>query len=358
MKVIVYAITKNEEKFVNRWYNSMKEADEIYVLDTGSTDNTVDLLRKMGVNVKVEKIEPWRFDVARNKSLDMVPLDVDICVCTDLDEVFDKGWRKKLEDIFKDNNRVRYNYIWSFDKYGNPAVNFYQEKIHCRNGYVWVNPVHEVLKCNLENEKVITTDEITLKHYPDSNKSRSSYLPLLELAVKENPENDRNMHYLGREYMFYGKYDDAINTLKKHLELPSATWSEERCASLRFISRCYRYKKDYNNALKYGLLAISECPNNREPYFETAYIYYEIGNYKMCSLYLEAAYEIKQNLKTYINEPSCYNGTLEDLLAVCYYYLEQYDLSLEFVNKALELDPENERIINNKKLIELKKSAY
>ena len=40
-KVCVYAISKNEEKFVSRWVESMKEADEIYVLDTGSTDNTV-----------------------------------------------------------------------------------------------------------------------------------------------------------------------------------------------------------------------------------------------------------------------------------------------------------------------------
>ena len=41
LKVAVYAISKNEEKFVKRWYESMKEADSIYVLDTGSTDNTV-----------------------------------------------------------------------------------------------------------------------------------------------------------------------------------------------------------------------------------------------------------------------------------------------------------------------------
>ena len=46
-KVCVYAICKNEEKFVKRWVNSMKEADEIYVLDTGSTDNTIKLLKKL-----------------------------------------------------------------------------------------------------------------------------------------------------------------------------------------------------------------------------------------------------------------------------------------------------------------------
>ena len=91
LKVGVYAISKNEEKFVNRWANSMKEADYIYVLDTGSTDNTVKLLKKNNINVKVLEIKPWRFDIARNKSLELLPKDTDICVCTDLDEVLEKG---------------------------------------------------------------------------------------------------------------------------------------------------------------------------------------------------------------------------------------------------------------------------
>ena len=123
-KVYVYAISKNEEKFVNRWINSVSEADKVFVLDTGSTDKTVKKLKEKGAIVKSKKIEPFRFDVARNLSLEMVPKDADICVCIDLDEVLEKGWRKKLEEIWnEDTNRLRYNYNWSFDKYNNPSVN-------------------------------------------------------------------------------------------------------------------------------------------------------------------------------------------------------------------------------------------
>lgn len=82
-KVCVYAICKNEEKFVKRWVKSMMEVDDVYVLDTGSNDNTVKLLKELGVHVKKKKIKPWRFDVARNESLKMVPDDTDICVCTE-----------------------------------------------------------------------------------------------------------------------------------------------------------------------------------------------------------------------------------------------------------------------------------
>ena len=351
MKIIVYAITKNESKFVERWYESMKEADEIYVLDTGSTDDTVNKLKKLKVNVKKEIINPWRFDVARNKSLDMVPLDADVCVCTDLDEVFTKGWRKTLEENIKDNNRIRYNYIWSFDKYGKPAVNFLQEKIHTRQGYKWVNPVHEVLQCSLENEKISVINEITLNHYPDNEKSRSSYLPLLELAVKEDPTNDRNMHYLGREYMYYKKWSDSIETLKKHLLMPSATWKDERSASMRFISICYQNLKDYNEALKYSIMAIGEAPYLREGYYETGKIYYELKDYEKAIHYLELALLIKENPKSYINDPLCYNGIIEDLLSISYYYTNNFYKSLSYVEKALALDPDNERIIKNKELI-------
>ena len=71
MKIVVYAICKNEEAFVERWMDSMAEADEIVVLDTGSTGGTVEALRRRGAAVTVESITPWRFDVARNRSLDL-----------------------------------------------------------------------------------------------------------------------------------------------------------------------------------------------------------------------------------------------------------------------------------------------
>ena len=57
MKVVVYAICKNEEAHIKRWYESMKEADEIYVLDTGSSDNSVNLLKSLGVNVKEKNMK-------------------------------------------------------------------------------------------------------------------------------------------------------------------------------------------------------------------------------------------------------------------------------------------------------------
>ena len=348
MKICVYAISKNEEKFVSRWVKSMKEADEIFVLDTGSTDNTVNKLQELGVNVTQKIITPWRFDIARNESLKLVPVDTDICVCTDLDEVFEPGWRKKLEEQWtKDATRARYNYNWSLDKNNKPIVNFNIEKIHTRKNYKWIHPVHEVLSYTKENEKIITINDITVNHYPDSTKSRSSYLPLLELSVQEDPEDDRNMHYLGREYMYNGKWNQAITTLKKHLSLKKATWKDERAASMRFISRCYKNLNNYPEARDYLNQAIKEAPNLRDAYVERALLEYEQSNYKEVEKYCLKALKITTHEKTYINEPFSWDHTIYDLLAISCYYQEKYNYAVYFSNLALQISPENERLNKN-----------
>lgn len=350
-KVCVYAICKNEEKFVKRWVKSMSEADEIYVLDTGSNDNTVKLLKENGVFVTTKKINPWRFDVARNESLALVPEDTDICVCTDLDEIFLPGWREKLEKIWNENTtRIRYTYNWHFDEYNNPDVFFYIEKIHKRHGYKWTHPVHEILSYN-GTENTITTDLITVNHYPDHNKSRSSYLPLLELSVSEDPEDDRNMHYLGREYMYYGKYQEAIDTLIKHLQLKNATWKDERCASMRFIARCYANIKRYDEAFMWLNKAINEAPHLRDPYVETALIYYNLEDYENTIHYCQKALAITKKNKTYINETFSWNHTIYDLIAISYFNLKNYSESYNYALLARELSPKNERLIKNVEII-------
>ena len=240
-RICVYAIAKNEEKFAARWAENMSEADEIVVLDTGSSDRTAEILSTFPkVTVHSAEISPWRFDTARNLSLSLVSEDADYCVCTDLDEVFEKGWRQALEKaLSSDPDSVSYRYTWSFneDKTENTVFNI--EKIHRRHGFLWTHPVHEVLKYTRDGTPfTVFAENLRLYHYPDSKKSREQYLPLLELSVKENPEDDRNMHYLGREYMFHRRYSEAVEVFGRHLSLKSAIWADERCASMRYTARC------------------------------------------------------------------------------------------------------------------------
>ncbi len=354
MKICVYAICKNESKFVDRWVDSMSEADSIHVLDTGSSDDTVTRLQKRGVHVESREINPWRFDVARNLSLDMVPQDADVCVCTDLDEVFEKGWREKVENSWqKSTTRARYNFNWSFDEHQRPAVSFYIEKMHTRHNYRWHHPVHEILQpLDGTIENIITIKDITVNHYPDLTKPRTGYLPLLELSVKENPEDDRNMHYLGREYMYYERWNDCIDTLIKHLHLKTATWKDERSASMRFIARAYTALERYDEARMWLDKAIEETPYLRDPYIERAILEYNLKNYQDVIKYGNESLKITTHAKTYINEVFSWNNTIYDLLSIAYYYLHDKDNALKNVDIALKMEPNDERLKHNKELFE------
>lgn len=284
----------------------------------------------------------------------MIPDDMDICICLDLDEVMAPGWKDALlKDWQDDTDRLRYIYNWLIDEEGKPKVTYYADKIHKRKGFKWVNPVHEVLAFEAQ-EKQTFTDNLVINHYPDSTKSRGSYLPLLELSVKENPENDRNVHYLGREYMFYGRWNDAIDTLIKHLKLKSATWKDERCASMRFIARCYKNLERYDEAKMWLEKAIKEAPYLRDPYTEMALLYYTLEDYDNIIKYATKALEIKNNEKSYINEIFSYDETLNDLLSLAYFYKGDQDMAIKNAKLALEINSKNERIKNNLKIMQEK----
>ncbi len=352
MKICVYAITKNESKHVKRWYESMKEADDIYVLDTGSTDDTVKLLKELGVHVETKIINPWRFDVARNESLKLVPDDTDLYVCTDLDEVFAKGWRKLIEEKMNpDTTRIKYLYNWSFKDDGiTPATTFYLDKIHTK-GYHWTHPVHEVLMP--EGKEVFQLiDGIVLNHHQDFGKSRNSYLPLLELSVKEDPDDDRNVHYLGREYMYYNRNYDAIKTLHKHLTLPKATWKDERCASMRYMGRCYHRLGFNEEAEMWFKKAEQEAPYLREGYIELAGLYNELKKPEKVLEELDKAFKITEKSQYYLNEVFAWDSFPYDLYAINAYNLGKYKQAIIYNQKAIELNPDEERLKNNQKYYE------
>ncbi len=352
LKIAVYAICKNEEKFVDRWMDAVKEADMVIVADTGSNDSTVKKLKSRGAICHEIKVDPWRFDVARNRALSFVPEDVDICVSTDLDEVFEPGWREKIEKVWTPETS-RLHYLFSHG--GNTGPKFWKEKIHKRHGFKWVRPVHEILEyVGEEPYSALWEESIQLNHYPDRGKPRSQYLPLLELSAKEFPDDDRNMHYLGREYMYYGMWDKCIETLKHHLSMPNAGWKDERCASMRFIARAYKAKNDMDLARSWLYKAIAEAPHTREPYVEMARLAYDEKDWPRVYHMVEEALKIRNRPASYLNEAFCWDATIYDLGANSCFVLGMFKKAYEFVKTAVEMAPHDKRLKSNMEMIESK----
>jgi len=94
----VYGICKNEIESVENYLNSFSEADYVCLLDTGSTDGTWEYLKEAqkkypNLIIEQKEIKPWRFDMARNESMKLIPKETTMFFMADLDEVIkEKGW--------------------------------------------------------------------------------------------------------------------------------------------------------------------------------------------------------------------------------------------------------------------------
>lgn len=229
IKICCYAIAASEpEAFIDRWLESMKGADYITVLVTKENDPNYSyfLSKKKDypqLIVEQKTIKPWRFDVARNESMKLIPEDSDVLVCTDIDETLDERfWDDLRKCVFEHPNfeRIFYRYAWSHDDKGNPKWVFWYDKITQPKGWRWDYPVHEALKCDrekyrYEGQYYLNKDIVYLHHYPDQTKSRGSYLGLLEKRAEEYPDDLYGLFYLAREYSFVRNWAAAIQTAFK-----------------------------------------------------------------------------------------------------------------------------------------------
>ena len=344
VKIAVYAIAKDEAQFVERWQRSACDADSLHILDTGSTDQTVTIARDLGVDVVTRKFSPWRFDHARNVSLAMIPNGIDMCIALDMDEVLQPGWRDELETVRSEITRPRYKYTWSWKSAGVPDLQYGGDKIHARHGYKWKHPVHEVLVPD-GIEEIQDWCGLEIHHHPDSSKSRGQYLPLLEVAVAEDPNDDRNAHYLAREYFFNGQMDKAEAEFKRHLSLPSAVWGAERAQS-------YRYLYKITGDAKHLEFAIGEDPDRREAYVDLAFHYYETEVWDLCLMYATRAVSIKEKPLAYLVENFAWGALPHDLAAIAAYNLGYYREAKYHGMEALKFSPYDDRLVDNLKKYE------
>ena len=339
MKVAVYTIAKNEEQFVERWVKSAQDADGLFILDTGSSDNTVALALSLGVTVEVQWFDPWRFDHARNAALAMVPGGYDYCIALDMDEVLVDGWRQELELLPDTVTRPRYKYTWSWEN-GKPGLVYGGDKIHRRDGYVWKHPVHEVLTPTASETQAWCGLEI--HHFPDHTKSRGQYFPLLELAVAEDPEDDRNAHYLAREYFFNNMLDKAEAEFLRHLSLPRAKWGPERAQSCRYL---YKITKDAAWLRK----AVYEAPERREAWVDLAQHYHDQKDWSECLSAAVSALRIKDRPLEYLTEAFAWGSLPHDLAAVAAYNMGYFHEARYQGMEAMKLSPYDDRLVANYK---------
>lgn len=336
MKIAVATIAKNEDQFVCTWADSGYEADYRFILDTGSTDETLIMAATYGVEHATQVFTPWRFDHARNAVWDHIPDDIDYVIWLDMDEVLTPGWRQALEAVPAGVTRPRYKYVWSWNPDGSEGLVYGGDKICARHGYTWRHPVHEVLT-PLGEETQHWVTELEIHHHPDPTKSRGQYFDLLKLAVEEDPNDDRNQFYLGREYFYQGLKNEAAVHLLIHLEL--SRWRPERAASCRYLAECQPERQEH-----WLWRAVAEDSDRRENWVALAEFFYLRQDWVAVRSACEMAFRIDVKPLDYLCEPRAWGWLPHDLMALACNKLGDNDQAWFHGAQALALRPDDERL--------------
>lgn len=291
--IVVYGIAKDEAKFAQRFAESVRDADQVVICDTGSSDATPDILAEHGVTVHEISVSPWRFDLARNMALTHVPAEATICVSMDLDEVALPGWRETIERYWTPETTIlRYPFIhsWQDREQTVPKLSVWGFKVHSRHGYIWRYPIHEILERTEPGEVVAVCPKEILRHYPDPEKQeRWSRLGLHEQWAREYPDNQRAAYLYGRELWFHRRYAEAIAELRRFLSL-SAPYCDPyddpegiihfRATACRIIAHCLAaLGHDVNEIAVWMIRAVAENPSQREPWIRLAEFWLAVEDY-------------------------------------------------------------------------------
>ncbi|MEW6191862.1 MAG: tetratricopeptide repeat protein [Bacillota bacterium] len=270
MRLSLCMIVKNEEEHLPRCMKSVQGVvDEIIVVDTGSSDRTVEIAESFGAKVYHF---PWTgdFSAARNVSLEKATGDWIIFL--DADEELVPGDGAKLREIIASGEADGYylteiNFVG--DKPGIDAVvNTAFRVFRNRPEHRFSGAIHEqIVACVQAYGGRIAFSDVRINHYGYLNQTSlgknkiQRNLAILKKEVKKRPKDNYHRFNLGVEYLRLGNYQEALEEFQKAFhKLPSL---EVAYASvlLRNIVLCLKELKRYNEALKVLEDAIEAYPD-------------------------------------------------------------------------------------------------
>jgi glycosyltransferase involved in cell wall biosynthesis len=364
-------IARNESKTLPRLLKSLDEFKErggkVYILDTGSTDNTAEVARNWGAEVHevgskflIEVDEALaraindkyvvpgelpvinegdkQFDYSSARNYIAEFSETDFIFTPDCDEIFTSFNIDVISGLIDSGvQQLEYNFVFSHLPDGSPAIQFLHSKAYNRKNLKWVGVIHEVLQGEA-NRQYVYEDVIKLEHFQNPETNRSHYLRGLAIDTYMNPENDRNSHYFGRELMFTGRHRSAIKELKRHLTMGKMPM--ENAQSMTFIGDCYKELNMPEQQVEYLNKSILMDGTRREPYLKLAEFYLFNDRFLQAIAYGKATLEIPYN-NYYANNMSHYTDIPHRILYNAYGFVGNIDEAKIHLNKCLEYQPDN-----------------
>ena len=333
-KICLNMIVKNEERVLPRLFRSLKDYIDYYVIvDTGSTDGTIELIRRelSGYGIEGEVHErPWlNFGVNRQQALELALAadQADWLLFIDADEelgVSDPRFYEQLEpgvsyDLEKHQGDVRYA--------AHHLVNVRSAR------YRWQGPVHNYLVCveGVERRK-LRKDVWIVYHHAQGAKSHGvtqvqKFLrdaALLQDELSRNPDDARSQFYLAQSYRDAGRLEQALAAYKQRASMDNG-WSEEQFMAQLEAGRL-AIRLEHAEAVVVGelLAAYRLRPTRAEPLFELARYFRTRESYAMATLFAKAGVQTPRPDDRLFVVDSVYAWQLLDELAVAAFWTGDY----------------------------------
>ncbi len=210
-------IVKNEAEHLQRCLNSIKEfCDEIIVVDTGSTDNTVEIAAAFATKVLHKE---WKQDFAasRNFALDAVTAEWVLYIDADEELVMDDvdALRQQVAEaqtVMAFGLRMHTQVNWT------PYLDYRMWRN--RDDIRFIGEIHEttmdgIMRVGRETNRTLEPIDISIMHHGyegDLTAKHRRNLPLLQAELKLHPEKINLWNHLGRVHFALGRLDLAEQT--------------------------------------------------------------------------------------------------------------------------------------------------
>lgn len=225
-------LCKNEEVLIGRALESVKWCNNIYVMDTGSQDRTIEIVKKYTDHIFIDSV--WVADFSYHQNLLKSRVKEDFIISLDSDEVLLSTEEEVRAAVSMAKDTVRVTMIPEGDVettvFGFPRIFRNSPDIY------WVSPIHKHLNIPGDGEEVGDV-RIMYGYSPAHQRDPDRSLRMLEKTVAEEENPVRNLYYLGREYWYKERYWECIDTFKRYAKV--AHWPGELADAYLTMSQAY-----------------------------------------------------------------------------------------------------------------------
>ncbi len=341
-------IVKNEEDVIGRALECVKDiADEIIVVDTGSTDRTMEIVSRY--TNKVYYFE-WISDFAAARNYSFSKATMDYQMWLDADDVIDEKNRELLKQLKQELDpavdMVRMKYDVGFDQNGNTTFSYYRERIFKRAmNYKWVGEIHEVI---VPYGNTIS-NEIAIMHKKIRQNEPQRNLKIFEKMIREGkPLDPRAKYYYARELYYNGRISDAVAAFNAFLD-EGKGWVENNIDACKDLARCHYMLGQPETALMVLFKSFTYDAPRAELCCDIGNHFLDKGEINTAIFWyqLAASKKIDGESGSFL-QLDAYGYTPYIQLCLCYDRLGQYAKAAEYNELAGKLKPNDKSYLYNK----------